>query len=44
MLHAARDERDSFAAKVTKEIRPFQNINLMPPENEGPWDPYVVGA
>jgi hypothetical protein len=44
MLHAARDERNSYAAKVAKEIRPFQSIQLMPPANEGPWDPYVVGA
>jgi hypothetical protein len=40
MLHAARDERNSYAAKVAKEIRPFQNISA----NEGPWDPYVLGS
>eukprot|EP00802_Teleaulax_amphioxeia_P011491 Tamp_11524.p1 GENE.Tamp_11524~~Tamp_11524.p1 ORF type:complete len:393 (-),score=36.75 Tamp_11524:635-1813(-) len=44
MLQAAKDERESYAAKVAREIRPFQDYKLMPPENPGPWDPYIIGG
>ena len=44
LLEAARDERTTFVDRVTRDVGPIQNIEAMPPENLGPWDPYVVGG
>jgi len=44
MLEAAVDEWTGYRAKLEREVGPIQNIQQMPPQNKGPWDPYLVGG
>jgi len=44
LLTAAKNEYDSYIAKLQSDYGPVKPLNVMPGTSKGPWDPYMIGG